>query len=198
MLTKLTELDYGAFIVTKNKRNDPYRFAQEVWDLRGKPGDVAVDPHTNERVEFWELDDVDTLKTFDGSVRMLKAVVTRKNNKKSTWAIAVVGKAKRASRLMALRIMRARWHIENTAFHQWVTKWNLDHCYRHTPNAITAVMNIWAIAFNMMQLFFYRRLRKPRTGRKVTDTMQVIIRYFWIGLGLLRSPVPWGELQDTS
>ena len=64
--------------------------------------------------------------------------------------ITGLGKAKKASRLVALRIMRARWHIENTAFHQWVTKWNLDHCYCHTPNAITAVLLIWSLAFNLM------------------------------------------------
>lgn len=197
VMTKVTELGYGAFIITKNKRNDPYRFAEEIWQAKAEPGEVSQDPVTNERVEFWELNNVDTLQTFAGSVRMLKAVVTRKNGKQSTWAMALVGKAKKASRLSALRIMRARWHIENTAFHQWVTKWNLDHCYRHTPNAITAVMLIWSLAFNLMQLFFYRRLKKPRVGRKPNDTLQTLIRIMQTDVGSLNTPVPWDALSET-
>jgi hypothetical protein len=197
VIKKITEHGYGAFIVTKNKRADPYRFAEEVWSLKDGPDARAQDPHTGEQVAFWELDNVTTLKTYDGSVRMLKACVKRRNGKTSTWAMAMVGKAKKAGRLMALRILRARWHIENTAFHQWLTKWNLDHCYRHTPNAINAVMLIWSIAFNLMQLFFYRRLKKPRYGRKVTDTIQAFIKSLWIQLGTFETPVPWDALDDT-
>lgn len=194
---KLQQYRYGAFIITKRKNADPYRFAEEIWQVRAGPDSIEYDPITGEKVEFWELDNVDALKSFEGSVKMLKAVVTRKNGKKSTWAMAILGKARKASRLVSLRIMRARWQIENTAFHQWVTKWNLDHCYRHTANAVTAVMHIWILAFNLMQLFFYRRLRKARRGRKVTDTIQRVIRRFWIDLGTLAEPVPWDALNDT-
>jgi hypothetical protein len=112
--------------------------------------------------------------------------------------MALVGKAKRLSNLLALRIMRSRWHIENTAFHQWVTQWNFDHCYRHTPNAVTAVMHIWAIAFNLMQLFFYRRLNKARRGRPTDDTLVACVKTMWLDLGQLTEPVPWDLLSvDT-
>jgi hypothetical protein len=198
VMSKLAQYRYGAFIVTRDKRKDPYRFADSIWQTRDKPDAVQQDPLTGETIKFWELDDVDTLKTYDGSVRMLKAQVMRKNGKHSTWAMAMVGKAKEASRLMALRILRSRWHIENTAFHQWVTKWNLDHCYRHTPNAITAVMLIWSIAFNLMQLFFYRRLNKPRTGRKVTDTIKALVTSLYADTCRLTTPVPWDALADSS
>jgi len=195
---KLAGYNYGAFVITKNKKKDPYRFAEEIWQIRDGPDEVTHDPVTKEKVEFWELDNVDALKTFDGSVKMLKAVVHRKNGKKSTWVMALLGKARRASRLAALRIMRARWHIENTAFHQWVTKWNLDHCYRHTPSAITSVMHIWSLAFNLFQLFYYRRLNKPRRGRKPNDTLAGCIRCFWMDLGSLTEPVPWHFITDTT
>jgi hypothetical protein len=196
---KLTKYRYGAFVILKDKRKDPLRFAEEIWEMEGKPGAVEQDPITGEEVEFRRLKDVDALKSFDGSVDVIKAVVTRNNGKKSIWAVALLGKAKRASNLLALRIMRARWHIENTAFHQWVTKWNLDHCFRHTPNAITAIMHIWAIAFNLMQLFFYRRLNKPRHGREAPDTIAACIKLMWIDLGGLTEPVPWHPLAtDTT
>ena len=195
---KLTKYKYGAFVITKNKKNDPYRFAESIWEHREQPDEVATDPHTGERVAFWVERDVDALKSFDGSVDMVKARVARKNGKISTWVMALVGKAKRAGLLLALRIMRARWHIENTAFHPWVKHWNLDHCYRHTPNAINAVMHIWALAFNLMQLFFYRRLRKPREKRPVTDTLVACVRSMWLNIGGLTEPIPWQLLFDDS
>jgi len=196
---KLTHYGYGAFVICRDDGKDPYRFANEHWQINNQPVLVGKDPVTGEHTEFWQLKDVDALKSFSGSVDMLKARVIRKNGKTSTWAIALLGRAKRASAWVALRIVRSRWHIENTAFHQWVTKWNLDHCYRHTPNAITAVMHIWALAFNLMQLFFYRRLKKPRRGRKAPDTISACVKIMWMDLGQLTKPAPWKDLLvDTT
>lgn len=195
---KLTQYRYGGVVICRDKRKDPLRFAEELWGAEDKPVEVGEDPQTHEPVQFWEVKDVDALASFSGSVDMLKARVTRKNGKQSTWTVALVGKAKRASRWVALRIARGRWHIENTAFHQWATKWNLDHCYRHTPNAITSVMHIWALAFNLMQLFFYRRLKKPRRGRKAPDTIVACVKRMWIDLGRLTETVPWKEVLDST
>lgn len=222
---KLKAYNYGATIITKDKGKEPYRFAHSIWRVRDKPDLVAEDSQTGDHVEFYRLNDVDALSTFSGSVDMLKAVVTRKPRAKkpktkpkrtrgrninvgthndetpkvSTWVIALVGKARRLSPLVALRIMRARWHIENTAFNQWVKYWNFDHCYRHTPNAVTATIYIFAIAFNLMQLFFYRRLNKPRRGRPVNDTLVACVRSMWLDLGQLDEPVPWGAwVKDTT
>jgi hypothetical protein len=201
VLEKLHDYRYGAFITTKNKKNDPYRFANEIWEIQNKPGIKQSDPDSGEELEFWEMDNIDALKTFKGKVKMLKAQVTatkgRREGKTSTWAMLCLGKARNVPHKTALKIMRARWHIENTAFHQWVTKWHLDHCYRHTPNAITAVMLIWSMAFNLMQLFFYRRLKKPRKGRKVTDTIKAMVMHFNLDIAALIDPVPWSALDDT-
>ena len=226
---RLTKYNYGATIITRNDRNDPYRFAEGIWNTQDKP-DLIDDATAGEHVEYYRLNGVDALSSFAGSVDMLKAVVTtvpkprpkkdpktKKNRsrgrginigaeptiprqpKTTTWVMALVGKAKRLSNKLALQIMRSRWHIENTAFHQWVTQWNLDHCYRHTPNAINAVMHIWAIAFNLMQLFFYRRLRKPRTGRPANDTIVGCVNDMFGNLFQLDEPIPWELLiADTT
>ena len=220
---KLAQYNYGACIVTRNKRQDPYRFAEEIWQTYDKPDVVSDNSEAGEHIAFYRLNAVDALSSFNGSVDMLKAVVTTTPSKKvnkpphkrtrgrniniprpdegpktRTWVMALVGKAKCLSNSQALRIMRARWHIENTAFHQWVTQWNFDHCYRHTPNAVTAVMHLWAFAFNLMQLFFYRRLNKPRRGRQVDDTLVACVKSMWLDLGQLVEPIPWHLLKaDT-
>ena len=41
VFNKLAEYRYGAFIVTRNKKNDPYRFAESIWQTRENP-DVGV------------------------------------------------------------------------------------------------------------------------------------------------------------
>ena len=69
--------------------------------------------------------------------------------------MAVIGKANKLSPLQVLAIARARWHIENTGFHQWITHWNLNHVFRHTANAIQAILLIWMLAFNLLQFFIF-------------------------------------------
>ncbi len=71
---------------------------------------------------------------YQGKVRAIRAVVTKPDQEKPrTWCFAIVGeRARRVSRSLALRIIRARWHIENTCFHQWTRYWNLSHIFRHT------------------------------------------------------------------
>ena len=59
------------------------------------------------------------------------------------------------------------------------------------------VMHIWMLAFNLMQLFFYRRLKKARRGRPVTDTFTAVIRSMCMELGLIQTPVPWELLPDS-
>lgn len=194
---KLTAYHYGAVITTKRKNAEPYRTAHEVWKTGTPPTEESSDDKTGDTTQFWRQNNIDNLATFSGEVDVLKAVVTRKNGKKSTWAMALLGKARKLPNSTALRVLRARWHIENTAFHQWVKHWDFDHCYRHTPNAIHAVFLIWTLAFNLMQLFFYRRLKKQRHGRPVNDTIIWCVKEFWMALGSLDKPIPWSLLDDT-
>lgn len=60
------------------------------------------------------------------------------------------------------KIIHCRWHIENNGFHQLKGQWHMDHCFLHSPSGIEAVLLFMIIAFNLMQLFFFRSLRKFR------------------------------------
>lgn len=57
-------------------------------------------------------------------------------------------RARQVSRRTALKIIRSRWHIENTAFPQWIQLWNLGHVFHHSANATLALLLIWMWAFN--------------------------------------------------
>jgi hypothetical protein len=110
-------------------------------------------------VEFWDVDEVETLDTYAGKVRVIRAVVTKPDQDPSTWCFAIIGKrARQLGRRTALQIIRARWHIEDTGFNQWIQYWNFGHVFRHSSNALMAVLLLWTLAFNLLQLFVDRRL----------------------------------------
>src|SRR5947207_2117748 len=111
---------------------------------------------------------IETLDTYKGKIRAIRAVVTKPEEEEdpATWCFALIGqRARQLSRPTALRIIRSRWHIENTAFHQWTRYWNLRHVFRHTQNALLAVLLLWTLAFNLLLLFIYRRLGRCRMPR---------------------------------
>lgn len=57
------------------------------------------------------------------------------------------------------KIIHRRWDIENNAFHQLKTEWHLDHCFLHSPTGIESILMFIIIAFNLMQLYFFRCIR---------------------------------------
>ncbi|MBP2031868.1 hypothetical protein J2Z42_000533, partial [Clostridium algifaecis] len=57
------------------------------------------------------------------------------------------------------KIMHKRWDIENNVFYQLKTEWHLDHCFLHSPTGVETVLMFMIIAFNLMQLYFFRCLR---------------------------------------
>ncbi|NME96629.1 transposase [Clostridium cochlearium] len=63
------------------------------------------------------------------------------------------------------KIMHKRWDIENNAFHQLKTEWHLDHCFLHSPTGIETILMFILIAFNLMQLYFFRCIRNFRKKR---------------------------------
>ncbi len=198
MLTQLERLGYGAFIVMKNKNNQPLKEALALWRDQ-PPCQTLSDSKTGEQIAFWDVDDLETLDTYKGKIRAIRAVVRHSTKTKRTWCIAVVGaRPRKLSLITALQITRSRWHIENTTFHQWITKWNLGHVFRHTSNAIMAVLLLFSLAFNLLQLFVYRRLKRCRRPKDPTDTIRHIVEVMLREVATLPEPFPWDALLDSS
>ena len=76
-----------------------------------------------------------------------------------------------------LAVGRGRWHIENTAFHQFTHAWRFDHVFTHSPDAIPALFWIFLLAFNLLQLFLYRKLCSygRDRGKDVTRTISRVV-----------------------
>lgn len=199
VLTKLADYRYGAFIVLRNESNEPLKEALTLW--QGQPPCLQVDDsEAGEHIDFWEACDLETLDTYKGKIKVIRAVVTGlKDGKKKTWCVAIVGKrAQKVGLRTALKITRARWHIENTAFNQWISYWNLGHVFRHTANAVLAVLLLWSLAFNLLQFFVYRRLKRPRRPKDPTETIRHVVEVMLREVATLPDALPWVELLDTS
>ena len=65
--------------------------------------------------------------------------------------------------------MHKRWDVENNVFHQLKTEWDLDHCFLHSPTGVETILMFTIIAFNLMQLYFFRCIRGFRE-KKVLQT----------------------------
>ena len=84
--------------------------------------------------------------------------------------------------------------VEATGFNQWIKYWNFGHVFRHTPNALTAVFLLWTLAFNLLQLFVYRRLGRCRRPKDPTDTIRHIVEVMLRDVATLPEPIPWATL----
>lgn len=198
IMTKLDTCGYGGFIVLKKDDNEPLKEALNLWGSQD-PCDRFYDDDKKEHVEFWDVDDINTLDTYKGKVRVIRAVITKKGGTRKTWCFGIVGKrARKVGRRIALKTMRARWHLENTGFCQWVKYWNLGRVYHHTPNAIQSILLLWMLVFNLLQLFIYRRLKRKRKPRDPSDTIISIVAEMFRDIGSIPEPLRWSELADTS
>jgi hypothetical protein len=192
VMTQLDNYGYGGFLVLKKEKNEPLKDALTLWEIEGRC-ESYEDPERKEHVEFWDVDDIETLTSYKGKIRALRAVVTKPKEEEDpvTWCFALIGqRARQLSRPTALRIIRSRWHIENTAFHQWTRYWNLGHVFRHTQNALMAILRLWILAFNLLQLFLYRRLGRCRRPKDPTDTIRHIVEVMLREMATLPAPVP--------
>lgn len=102
------------------------------------------------------------------------------------WATNVEKDDKRMGDIKnTVRICHARWHIENRYFRETVTKWNGDHIYRHSANAITVFLLFMFIAVNIFNIFFSRNIKDKRIR-----TMILLLKEINAEFHILKRPLP--------
>lgn len=174
-LSLADEAGLGVFVILKKATDEPLKDALNL--CHGKPADHAFKLN-DEHVEIWDRKDIRTLKTYQGAIRVVRALVHRDDDHAPhTWCIGATGCAATLHPKQILAVARGRWHIENTAFHQFTTAWQFDHVFTHSPNAIPALFWIFFLAFNLLQIFLYRQLSTygRNRGNDVTRTISRLI-----------------------
>lgn len=111
------------------------------------------------KIKAWDEDDFE-MPDKELRVRFLKFVEEIHTNDKVEFKeVWIISTDKLASTETLWKIIHSRWDIENNAFRQLKTEWHLNHCFLHSPTGIEVVLMFIIIAFNLMQLYFFRCLR---------------------------------------
>lgn len=193
-LSLVNDLRMGAVIIARKETDEPLKEALRIWG--NEPAhEVFVDTEAGERIELWDCPDLETLDTYKGPIRVVRARVTKLDDPKAvphTWCMVVTGKATKLSARQVLAVARARWHIENTAFNQWTQYWKFTHVFTHDAQAIHVLYWLFIAAFNLLTLFLYRQLRSygRDRGKDVTRTISRLIDEMLDDLARLTAS-PW-------
>jgi len=198
-LTALQKLGFSGIVVAKKETDEPLHDALAVWG--SQPGTVVEDAEAHERLELWDCPGVQTLTTYDGPIRVVRAVISplgesvpSRHFERRQWCALVVGKhALPLSARQVLRVVRARWHLENTGFNQWTQHWRFEHVFITDAAGISALFATFFLAFNLLQLFVYRQLKTygRLRGKDPTRTILRVVDIFWGDLHRLLEPLCW-------
>lgn len=168
-------LGMEAVIRAKNERLNVVRDALGIFKTRMSDCEFH---DTNRQVEVWD----ESGFHMDGSIeniRFLRFVEqwNGKNGKKlkrEMWCITTLDKG--ISSHTVWLIMRKRWDIENNGFRMLKTYFHADHCYVHGEGADEKVLTFIMTAFNLMELFLFRRMKKWREQKM---TRKHLIEDMW-------------------
>jgi hypothetical protein len=72
-MTQLDAYGYGGFIVLQKENNEPLKEALALWQSR-EGCEQYDDLDSQEHLEFWDVDDIDTLDTYQGKLRVIRAI----------------------------------------------------------------------------------------------------------------------------
>ena len=104
-------------------------------------------------------------------VRSLETATVRRQLTKETeelsseWLWATSLSTKKAGTQTAVLIGHGRWGIENQGFNELVHHWHADHVYHLDTNAITAILLLIFLAYNLFHVWLERGL-KPALRNK--------------------------------
>lgn len=187
-IKEVLAIGMDAVIRVKDERLHIVKDALALFKSREADNAWKVNKSSNKKifVKAWDEDDFE-ICNLDIKVRFLKFVeeihIGDKIEFRESWIITT---DKYTSSETLWKIMHSRWHIENNAFHQLKTEWHLDHCFLHSPTGVETVLMFIILAFNLMQLYFFRCIRDFRKNNMlqidfVEDMREdLIIIHNWI------------------
>ena len=160
-IKEVLSIGMDALVRVKDERLHIVKDALALFKCRGADRDWTVKENINtyRKIKAWD-DDNFQMSDSGIEVRFIKFVeeihTGDKIEIKEEWIITT---DKFTSVETLWKIMHKRWDIENNVFHQLKTEWHLDHCFLHSPTGVETVLMFMILAFNLMQLYFFRCIR---------------------------------------
>jgi hypothetical protein len=173
----------------KKENTEPLKDALALWGRQPAQGEYKTRNRYNraiERVALWDSEGHQSLMSYDGSLRVVRAVVKKLPGPRTpqavgaqkepiTWCALTTLPIKSMSARQVIEILRWRWHIEN-GFHQLKHRWHLKHVMVHHATGTHAMVWITLLAFTLMQLFLFRYLRRFRESGQTIMQMMAELR----------------------
>jgi len=121
-------------------------------------------------IEVWDLSDFE-LENVQPKVRVVKF---REKAGKETRHMWLVTTLLTVDCQLLWKMMHSRWDIENNAFHQLKTYYHAKHCYCH--GAVEVIFVLTLIAFNLRELYLFRRMTGFKKGKTTRISVTRIFR----------------------
>ena len=165
----------GTIVRVKNNNNKSLR---EVKKLANKSESVVIWENEKgiEKIEVYEQ--VFTMTGVAHPLRFIKFAIKYPNKKRSQIMIVTTCMEMRLKTI--LKMIKARWNIENCIFNNLKNQAGLEHCYVHGGNAVEAIIYLIFIASNLFELFKVRRIKNQ------VPIQKELVRLLLKGLYLLR------------
>ena len=148
--------------------------------------------HVYYDLEIWDEEEFTSWAKVQRPLRVLRIRVTRTKEKADgtvlkteTYTTHLVTSCPKATvpGLVIWKIAHKRWDIENTGFHFLKNHFCLEHAYGYDESVIAGMLALFALAYNLFQLFVRRNLRSFDAK---ADTLLEVIRCIHDGLVELR------------
>jgi len=185
-IKQVKSIGVDAVVRVKDKRLNIVKDALALFKCRkaSEKWTVNMGNRKKIRIRAWDEDNIE-MADKETKVRFIKFVEEIHNGDKVEIKEAWIITTDRCASVKTLwRIMHQRWDIENNVFRQLKTEWHLKHCFIHSPTGIKAVITFIFMAFNLMQLYFFRCIR---TFRKKKMLQIDIIEDLMDGVLLIRN-----------
>ena len=143
-------------------------------------------------VKIWDIDGFTSWENVEEPLRCIRVEETVKFKQNGrlqsktyiTYFVTTCDKSIKAETIW--KIGHRRWDIENSIFHDLKTNWYFEHNYTHDSNALQVLWLIFAITYNVYQLFVYRNLRsykyKRQPKKELASKMLIDLTHITISL----------------
>ncbi|MEA3306632.1 MAG: transposase [Elusimicrobiota bacterium] len=171
---EVLKLGYGLVIVLKQENRELYRDADKLFQIT--PSVKSTDSATT--ISIQDIEGLTSWKQLDGSTRVVRSFEKKTKRERIAgkwtereikedwrWTVIFPDNSKPPADLVK-QWGHARWDEETRGFGELTQYWNLNHCYRHHPNAMLALLITLFITFALTTVFFQRNLKSPmRIGK---------------------------------
>jgi len=140
----------------------------------------------------WDLSGFTSFSTVKRSLRVVKSVETYSIKRQlsgefeeqvTRWMWATTISLEEVGTKDIVEVGHSRWDIENQGFNEGVNHYQIDHVYRHEPNAMVVIYLLAMLAMNLF-VTFYRRNLKPEVRDRFSrlDVSRMVQATLYAGL----------------